>query len=179
MRVSWTLAGSATVMLLARLVAGAGAAMIMPVTLSVVTSSFPEDHANAVGVGRLRRCRRHPRAVLLGRDGRLVQLALVVRDADLALRRRPGAHHPQRRELARGARAQLDVLGGVLSAVAIGGLVLAFHEGSRARLDQSLTVLGLVAGIAGTVAFVMWELRHPRRCSTCACSATVHWRAAR
>ena len=38
-------------MLLARLVAGAGAAMIMPVTLSVVTSSFPEDkRANAIGV---------------------------------------------------------------------------------------------------------------------------------
>ncbi|MCB1001809.1 MAG: MFS transporter [Acidimicrobiales bacterium] len=158
------LAGSATVMLLARLVAGAGAAMIMPVTLSVVTSSFPEDQrANAVGVW----------AGFAGAGGilglffsaamvdwfswrwlfvmpiSLCAVALVLTTRNVENSREVHEH-------------SFDVLGGVLSAIAIGGLVLAFHEGPEHGWTESLTVLGLVAGIAGTVAFVMWELRHPQ-----------------
>lgn len=38
-------AGSSAFIIAARIVAGAGAAMIMPVTLSVITSSFPEETA--------------------------------------------------------------------------------------------------------------------------------------
>ncbi len=45
------LAPSIGLMIAARVVAGAGAAMIMPVTLSVITSSFPaEDRARAIGI---------------------------------------------------------------------------------------------------------------------------------
>lgn len=44
-------AGSVEVLLAARIMAGVAAAMIMPVTLSVITSSFPPDRrARAVGV---------------------------------------------------------------------------------------------------------------------------------
>ena len=45
------LAQSTAQMIAARTVGGVGAAMIMPVTLSVITSSFPEeDRARAVGI---------------------------------------------------------------------------------------------------------------------------------
>ena len=44
-------APSVGVMIVARIAAGCGAAMIMPVTLSVITSSFPpEDRARAIGI---------------------------------------------------------------------------------------------------------------------------------
>ena len=44
-------AGSVNVLLVSRIAAGVGAAMIMPVTLSVITSTFPaEDRDRAVGV---------------------------------------------------------------------------------------------------------------------------------
>ncbi|MGE3621925.1 MAG: MFS transporter, partial [Acidimicrobiia bacterium] len=44
-------AGSTGVLLVARILAGVAAAMIMPVTLSVITSSFPaEERARAVGI---------------------------------------------------------------------------------------------------------------------------------
>ncbi|HWO67007.1 MAG TPA: MFS transporter, partial [Umezawaea sp.] len=45
------LAPTAEVMLAARLVAGVGAAMIMPITLAVITSTFPEgERGRAIGV---------------------------------------------------------------------------------------------------------------------------------
>ncbi len=44
-------AGTISVLIAARVLAGVGAAMIMPVTLSVITSSFPaEERGNAIGV---------------------------------------------------------------------------------------------------------------------------------
>lgn len=74
------LAPTAEIMLGARVLSGAGAAMIMPITLAVITSTFPEEErgraigggrpARCAAVGRLPRCRgrpagRHPR----GRGG--------------------------------------------------------------------------------------------------------------
>ena len=71
-------------LLVARVIAGVGAAMIMPVTLSIITSTFPEeDRARAIGIwAGLRRRRRHPRAVRLVVHDRLLHLAVAVRHAD-------------------------------------------------------------------------------------------------
>jgi MFS family permease len=45
------IATSSEVMLLARFLSGVGAAMIMPVTLAVITSTFPaEERAKAIGI---------------------------------------------------------------------------------------------------------------------------------
>ena len=80
------LATSTTGLLIARIAAGAAAAMIMPVTLSVITSSFPvEERAKAVGTW----------SGFAGAGGILglfvssflidrVHLAVAVRDADRA-----------------------------------------------------------------------------------------------
>ena len=156
-------AGSATVMLLARLVAGAGAAMIMPVTLSVVTSSFPEDkRANAIGVW----------AGFAGAGGILglifsaamvdwfswrwlfvMPIALCLIAAVLTWTSVDNSREVHEHSF--------DTLGGVLSAIAIGGLVLAFHEGPEHGWGEPLTLLGIVAALVGGAAFVWWELRHP------------------
>lgn len=156
-------AGSATVMLLARLVAGAGAAMIMPVTLSVVTSSFPEERrASAIGVW----------AGFAGAGGILglffaaamvdwfdwrwlfvMPIALCAIGFTLTV-----VAVGNSREL---HEHRFDVLGGLLSAVMIGGAVLAFHEGPEHGWTEPLTLLGLAAMVVAGTAFVLWELRHP------------------
>lgn len=157
-------AGSASIMLIARLVAGAGAAMIMPVTLSVVTSSFPEERrASAIGVW----------AGFAGAGGILglffaaamvdwfdwrwlfvMPIALCAIGSTLTL-----VAVDNSREL---HEHRFDVLGGLLSAVAIGGAVLAFHEGPEHGWTEPLTLLGLAALVVAGAAFVRWELRHPR-----------------
>jgi hypothetical protein len=57
----------------------------------------------------------------------------------------------------------LDPLGTVLSALAIGGLVLGIIEGPIRGWSDPLTVVGLITGVVVSVAFVLWELRvdHP------------------
>src|SRR5205823_13620007 len=57
----------------------------------------------------------------------------------------------------------LDPLGTVLSAVAIGGLVLGIIEGPIRGWTAPLTIVALAAGAALAIAFVVWELRvdHP------------------
>lgn len=145
--------GSATVILLARLLAGAGAAMIMPVTLSVVTSSFPADkRANAIGVW----------PGFAGAGGILglffsaamvdwvtwrwvfaMPLVLCVVGFALTL-----VAVGNSREL---QEHSFDVLGGVLSAIAIGGTVLAFHEGPEHGWAEPLTLVGMAAAVTGAV----------------------------
>jgi predicted MFS family arabinose efflux permease len=59
--------------------------------------------------------------------------------------------------------AGFDVAGSILSAVAVGGLVLAFHEGPEQGWNAPITVAALAAGIIGAAVFVAVELRrdHP------------------
>ena len=98
------MAGLATttgMLLIARIVAGVAAAMIMPVTLSVITSSFPlEQRARAVGVwtgfagagGILG-------TVRLVVPDRLLHVAVAVRDARPVRRRLVGPHAAGGRQL--------------------------------------------------------------------------------
>ena len=157
------LAGTASMLLITRLVAGVGAAMIMPVTLSVVTSSFPtEQRAGAIGVW----------AGLAGAGGILglffssamvdwfswrwvFALPIVLCVASLLLTL---AVVDNSREL---HEHSFDVWGGILSALAIGGIVLAFHEGPEKGWSHPLTVAGLVAAVVAGTFFAWWELRHP------------------
>src|SRR6478609_7733355 len=140
-----SLAGSPGQLIAFRVLAGVGAAMIMPVTLSVITSSFPaEDRGRAVGVW----------AGVAGAGGILGlvssavlvdhltwpwlfagPIALAVVAATMALRVVPHSreHHGGR----------FDVVGSLLSAVAVGALVLGVHEGPEHGWTSSLAVLGV------------------------------------
>ena len=54
-----------------------------------------------------------------------------------------------------------DTIGSALSAVGLGALVLAIHEGPEAGWTAPVTVVGLAVGVAALTGFGMWELRHP------------------
>ena len=158
------LATTVEVLLLARTLAGVAAAMIMPVTLSVITSSFPaEQRGRAVGIW----------SGFAGAGGILgmfvssflidqftwpwlftmpVAFALLSLVITLGVVPNSREHHAGR----------FDTVGSLLSAIAIGGLVLGIHEGPEKGWTHSLTLVGLIAGVAALVAFVVWELRQER-----------------
>lgn len=160
-----SLAATITQLMASRIAAGVGAAMIMPVTLSVITSSFPdEDRDRAVGVW----------AGFAGAGGilGLVASSIVVDNFTwpwvFAAPITMGAiallmtvtSVPNSREHNGG---RFDVVGSVLSALAVGALVLGIHEGPEAGWAEPVTLGGLIGGAIAAVAFVMWELRqtHP------------------
>ena len=144
-----------------RALMGVGAAAIMPTTLSVITTSFPEsERPRAVGVwvgiagGG---------AVLgLFGTGILLQFfdwnsffALNVTLAVVALVGTvlvvPGSVDPD--------RPRLDVVGAVLSLLAVGAGVTGIIKGSDRGWGDVLTVSALVTGVLAAAAFVRWELR--------------------
>src|SRR3954452_17927487 len=144
-----SLSGSPGQLIAFRVLAGVGAAMIMPVTLSVITSSFPaEDRGPAVGVW----------AGLAGAGGILglissavlvdnftwpwlfagpVALALVAAVMTVRFVPHSREHHAGR----------FDLVGSVLSAVAVGALVLGIHEGPEHGWTSTLAVAGVVGGL--------------------------------
>jgi EmrB/QacA subfamily drug resistance transporter len=157
------LAQSVELMIGARVLTGIAAAMIMPVTLSVITSSFPEEErGQAVGIW----------AGVAGGGGLIgmfvasfmvdvftwrwqfaLPIVLVGLSAVLTWIAVPNSREH--------SGHSFDIGGSILSLFAIGGLVLGIHEGPERGWSDSITVAGLVVGIAATVAFVLWELRHP------------------
>jgi len=147
-------------LILVRMLMGVGAAAIMPTTLSVITTSFPEaERPRAIGVwvgvagGG---------AVLgLFATGLLLQwfpwtsfFALNVTLASLAfvgvLLVVPESGDPAHR---------LDVVGGALSLVAVAALVFGIIEGPDRGWDDPLSWGTLLAGVLALVAFMGWELR--------------------
>lgn len=155
------LAPSTEVMLAARLLSGVGAAMIMPVTLAVITSTFPgEDRSRAIGVWT---------AVAAGGgilgmylSALLVDVAtwrwlfvlpvlLAATAAMLVWRSVPDSREPTQRPY--------DVTGAVASVVTVVGLVLLLDEGPHHGWLSPLALLGLAVGLAGLVWFVRRELR--------------------
>jgi EmrB/QacA subfamily drug resistance transporter len=148
-----------------RALTGLGGALIMPGTLSTITSVFPpEERARAVGIW----------AGFAGAGGTLGMLAAgwmlgsfswpsifftaaaVSALTFIAIL----AFVPTSRST---EHVGLDPLGTVLSALGIGSLVLGIIEGPIRGWTEPLTITALVAGVVLAVAFVLWELRaeHP------------------
>ena len=143
-----------------RAITGVGAALVMPGTLSTITSVFPaEQRARAVGVwsgfamagGTLG---------LLG-SGLLLNSfwwgSVFVVTAGLALVAFVviAAAVPSTRSA---EPVSLDPVGTVLSALGIGGIVFGVIEGPESGWVSPLTLGGLVLGAVALVAFVLWEL---------------------
>lgn len=147
------------IMIVARAAAGVGAAMIMPVTLSVLTSSFPpEERGQAIGIwagvaGAGGIIGMFVAALMVDvatwRWAFVLPMALVAAALYLTFRSVPNSRehsgHP------------FDVIGSILSAAAIGGIVLGIHEGPERGWGDPLTLAGLVVGIAALIGFVLWE----------------------
>jgi EmrB/QacA subfamily drug resistance transporter len=146
-----------------RAVMGIGAALIMPGTLSTITSVFPaEERAKAVGIwagfagaggtlGILASGAMLERwywgsvfivsAVLAG----IAFVAVLAVVPDTRAEERPG----------------LDPLGAVLSAIGIGALVLGIIEGPERGWTDPVTAVALAGGVIALVVFVLVELRTP------------------
>ena len=145
-----------------RVLAGVAAAMIMPATLSVITSSFPaEQRGRAIGVwsgfaggggilGLLLS------AFLIDRVTWpwLFVAPCVLAAVSLVWSLKVVPHSKEHHDWA------FDTVGAVLSAVMLGSLVLGIHQGPESGWTAPLTLLGLGAGVAATAGFVWWELRH-------------------
>lgn len=161
--VAAAVAGSSEMMLAGRFTAGVGAAMIMPVTLAVITSTFPEEErAKGIGVW----------TAVAGGGGILgmylsallvdvatwrwlfvLPVALVLVAVAVIARSVPNS-----REY---AEHRFDLIGSVVSALAVIGLIYALHEGPVHGWSERGTVVGLVGGAFAAIAFVGWERREP------------------
>ena len=152
-----------TALIVIRALMGLGAAGIMPTTLSVITTSFgPRERPKAIGVwvgvagaG----------AVLgLFATGLLLEwfawnsffvlnvvLATTALVGTLAVV--PDSVDPD--------ADRLDIVGALLSLVAVAGVVLGIIEGPERGWSDPPAPGALLAGGAAAVAFVLWELRHP------------------
>ena len=159
------LATTTTALLVARIGAGAAAAMIMPVTLSVITSSFPvEERAKAVGTwsgfaGAGGILGLFVSSFLIDRVSWpwLFVMPIVFAVVAFAMTWRFVGNSREDKV------GRFDVAGSILSAIAIGALVLGIHEGPERGWTDMFTMGGLVVGVVALLAFVVWELRaaHP------------------
>ncbi|MFJ4536265.1 DHA2 family efflux MFS transporter permease subunit [Streptomyces tibetensis] len=157
------LADSSTTVIAARAVMGAGAAMIMPATLSLLAATFPRaERAKAITLwtataGLAIAAGPLVAGALLEDHGWSSTFLINVPVAVLAL---VGAFVlvPPSKAADRG---RIDYGGGLLSVVWIAALVYMIIEGPHFGWGVKAVTAAVVAG-AGLVAFVLWELRHPR-----------------
>ncbi|WGP08217.1 MFS transporter [Streptomyces sp. SH5] len=155
------LAPSAEVMLAARLFSGVGAAMIMPITLAVITSTFPEEErGRAIGVwtgvaggGGVLGMFLSAALVDVASWRWLFVSPLVLGAVALVMTLR---FVPDSRER---SRHGFDVGGALTSVVAVVGLIFVLQEGPERGWTAPVTLLGLVVGMIAAAGFVAWELR--------------------
>ncbi|MEU9362612.1 MFS transporter [Streptomyces sp. NPDC048301] len=155
------LAPSAGVMIGARVAAGLGAAMIMPITLAVITSTFPENRrGKAIGVwtgvaGGGGILGMFLSALLVDvADWRwlfLLPVVLVAVALAMTLKWVPDSReregHP------------FDTVGALVSAVSVVGLIFVLQEGPERGWSDPITLTGLAVGVIAAVVFAAWELR--------------------
>jgi EmrB/QacA subfamily drug resistance transporter len=154
---------SADTLIAWRVLTGVGAALIMPGTLSTITSVFPaEERARAVGVW----------AGFAGAGGILGMLVggallehwwwgsiFVITSALAAVALTATIFAvPETRE---SEHVSLDPLGVALSVLAIGGLVLGIIEGPSRGWSDPVTLGAIFGGTIAGFLFVSWELRTP------------------
>ncbi|MGX1272430.1 MFS transporter [Streptomyces phaeoluteigriseus] len=161
--VSGYLADSSTTVIAARAVMGVGAALIMPATLSLLAATFPRaERAKAITLwtataglaiaagplvaGALLENHGWSSSFLIN-----VPVALVAIVGALVLVPPSKAGHHDR----------IDYVGGLLSVLWIGALVYMIIEGPHFGWGPKAIGAAVVAA-AALLAFVLWELRHPR-----------------
>jgi EmrB/QacA subfamily drug resistance transporter len=156
------LAPSAEVMLAARVLSGIGAAMIMPITLAVITSTFPEDErGKAIGVwtgvaggGGILGMFISALLVDVASWRWLFVLPVVLIAVALAMTLRSVPNSRQH------AGHSFDTIGALTSVIAVVGLIFTLQEGPEHGWSAPATLTALAVGIIASLAFVAWELRH-------------------
>jgi EmrB/QacA subfamily drug resistance transporter len=157
------LATSSQMMLASRFLSGVGAAMIMPVTLAVITSTFPEkERSKGIGVW----------TAVAGGGGILgmylsallvdvatwrwlfvLPVVLVLASVAMIVRSVPNSREH--------AAHRFDTVGSVTSAIAVLALIFVLHEGPVNGWTEPATLLALISGLVAAIGFIGWELRQP------------------
>ncbi|MFF4274908.1 MFS transporter [Streptomyces sp. NPDC001536] len=156
-------ADSSTTVIAARAVMGAGAAMIMPATLSLLASTFPRaERAKAITVwtatsGVAIAAGPLVAGALLENHDWTSTFLINVPVAALAIVGALVLVPPSKAK----DKGRIDYVGGLLSVVWIGSLVYMIIEGPHFGWGVKAIGAAVVAA-AGLLAFVLWELRHPR-----------------
>ncbi|MFE1314061.1 MFS transporter [Streptomyces sp. NPDC058755] len=157
------LADSSTAVIAARAVMGVGAALIMPATLSLLAATFPRAErakaitlwtataglaiaAGPVVAGALLRDHGWSSTFLIN----VPIAALAIVGALVLVPPSKAGHHDR-----------IDYVGGLLSVIWTGSLVYMIIEGPHFGWGAKAVTAAVLAGV-GLVAFVIWELRHPR-----------------
>lgn len=151
------------VMVAARLLSGIGAALIMPVTLSVITSSFPDkERSRAIGMwsavaggGGILGMYLSAVLVDIASWRWLFALPIMLTGAALLIGARAV---PNSRDTAPG---RFDAVGALTSIIATVGFTFALHEAPSLGWADPLVLITLVAAALGTAGFILWELRAP------------------
>ena len=151
------------VMVAARLLSGIGAAMIMPVTLSVITSSFPdENRSRAIGLwsavaGGGGVLGMYLSAVLVDlatwRWLFVLPLALTAAALLISVRAVPNSRDE--------TPGRFDAVGALTSIIATVGFTFALHEAPSLGWVDPAVLIPLIAAAIATAGFVVWELRTP------------------
>lgn len=148
-------------LIISRTIMGIGGAFVMPTTLSIINNTFPtSQRARAVaiwsavaGVGMmfgsvisgilLEHFTWHSLFYFSG----IIAIVGLVANQYLA--------HESRDE----EQTPIDWIGGVLSAIAIFGIVYGITEAPSVGIADALVATSLIMGIAALVSFVVWEIR--------------------
>ncbi|WP_086870574.1 MFS transporter, partial [Streptomyces viridochromogenes] len=140
---------------------GIGAAMIMPVTLAVITSTFPqEQRGKAIGVwtgvaGGGGILGMFLAALLVDvADWRwlfalpvvLILVALVMTLKSVPDSRETSAH-------------RFDTVGALVSVIAVSGLIFVLQEGPERGWTAPVTLVSSTVGLVAAIGFVAWESR--------------------
>jgi EmrB/QacA subfamily drug resistance transporter len=154
------LAPTAEVMLAARAASGIGAAMIMPITLAVITSTFPEEQrGKAIGVwtgiaGGGGILGMFLSALLVDvADWRwlfVLPAVLVVAALAMTVKSVPNSREP--------SLHRFDTVGALLSVIAVSGLIFVLQEGPENGWTAFQTLISLTVGLIAGIGFIAWEL---------------------
>ncbi|MGW0590911.1 MFS transporter [Streptosporangium sp. NPDC002607] len=154
------LAPTAEVMLAARVAGGIGAAMIMPITLAVITSTFPEEkRGTAIGVwtgvaggGGILGMFLSALLVDVADWRRLFVLPVVLIIVALAMTLKSVPNSRER------SAHSFDTVGALVSTVAVVGLIFVLQEGPERGWTAPVTLISLAVGLIAAIGFVAWQL---------------------
>jgi EmrB/QacA subfamily drug resistance transporter len=151
-----------TTLIVFRGVQGIAGALLTPASLAVITSSFEgAERGAAIGTWTAWSGIATIVGPLFG--GWLVEAAtwrvIFLINVPIALATIGVALFLMPHRESRGTRARVDVLGGVLCAIGLGGIVFGLIEQPRLGWSHWAIVLGLAGGAAALTAFLVWEAR--------------------
>ena len=155
------LAQSGAELIIARVVMGIGGAFVMPTTLSIINNTFPKrERAQAVAVwGAVAGVGMMFGSIISGillehfTWHSLFYFSTIIAVIGFI------ANHFLTHESRDEKESPIDWLGGILSAIAIFGIVYGITEAPSAGWTDTVVATSLIGGFLTLAAFIFWELR--------------------